>query len=50
MNDDITVYVSSLNEENLIVPCVTALQEVFSNIQIIDLGSTDSTLDRDWET
>ena len=35
--------VPCLDEENLITPCVAALQEVFSDITVIDLGSTDGT-------
>lgn len=43
---DLGVYVFAKNEENLIVPCVSALQKVFPQVEVIDLGSEDSTLEK----
>lgn len=43
---DLGVYVFAKNEENLIVPCVSALQKVFPQVEVIDLGSKDSTLEK----
>ena len=43
---DLGVYVFAKNEENLIVPCVSALQKVFPQVEVIDLGSKDTTLEK----
>jgi len=40
------VQVICLNEENLITPCVDNLKKVFPQVEVIDLGSQDSTLDQ----
>jgi hypothetical protein len=40
------VYVVCKDEENLITPCVTPLLKVFPQVEVIDLGSKDSTLDK----
>lgn len=46
ISDNLGVYVICKNEENLIVPCVTSLMNVFPQVQVVDLGSKDATLDR----
>lgn len=43
---DLGVYVVACNEENLIKPCVLAVQKVFPQVEVVDLGSTDTTLER----
>lgn len=43
---DLGVYVFAKNEENLIVPCVSAIRKVFPQVEVIDLGSEDSTLEK----
>lgn len=40
------VYVSSFNEERLIKPCVSSIKQVFPEIEVVDLGSTDSTINK----
>jgi glycosyltransferase involved in cell wall biosynthesis len=42
---DLGIYITCSNEENLIVPCVTSVTKVFPDAVVIDLGSTDTTLD-----
>ena len=43
---ELGVYIPCLNEEYMIAPCVRAIQKVFPQVEVIDLGSKDKTLKR----
>jgi len=40
------VYISTQNEENLITLCIKSIQRVFPQVELIDLGSEDRTVER----
>lgn len=41
---DLGVYISSLDEERLISPCIKSIQKHFPQVELIDLGSADDTV------
>jgi len=43
-DEDLGVYVVTLNEENLITPCLLPIMKVFPWVKVVDLGSQDSTI------
>lgn len=38
------VYITCMDEENLITPCVKGVQKVFPEVEVIELGSLDGSL------
>jgi len=40
------VYISTQNEENLITLCINSIKKVFPQVELIDLGSEDSTVEK----